>query len=625
MEVEIGKSTTATKKIEQDMDALVLICMEILDNVPDVSSTFKIISEQLGNFFDLDELAFVEHDKEQKALLYCWSRSGDSFVAGLQDNAEYEWKKLVHIASPDGSIVLKADGLERFGLAGGSSVCIALSTSVRDFKGSVLFGDRKSGRDWEMIRPTLVRIANQIFYRLRMLKKEEANRIALDRKFNYDGVTGLLVYNKLIEQVGLNIEANGTKGLACVYTDFSGFKYFNETYGFEQGDLVLGRFARLLKEHYGESGLFCRITSDHFAGFIRGEDTNAILDDYKAFTEEFSEDCNKEYSRTNIVLASGFYTISNSDTSIAAMMDNANEARKKCKEQMAETQVRVYTEDLRQELENVRMINANILKALKNREFHAYLQPKVSLKSGKIEGAEALVRWIRPDGTRVMPDDFIGIAEQNGYITKIDFAVLEQVLEYLEDAVAKDEEVVPVSVNFSRKNNEIDDFVSRVMERISSHHVNPKLIEAEITESVFMADLSEVDSNMRKLRDAGVEVSVDDFGSGYSSLNILAKVAADTIKLDRLFLNNAKKDEKGLTVIRCLTQMLKKLGFMVIAEGVETEEQLTWIRLAECDMVQGFYYAKPMTIEEFRVFLKEFNSREVDFAEESFDNCKVEE
>jgi EAL domain-containing protein (putative c-di-GMP-specific phosphodiesterase class I) len=290
------------------------------------------------------------------------------------------------------------------------------------------------------------------------------------------------------------------------------------------------------------------------------------------------------------------------------MVDNANEARKKCKEQKVETVVKVYTESLRQELENAKAVNSNILKGLKNNEFYAYLQPKVSLKTGKIEGAEALVRWIKPDGSRVMPDEFIGIAEKNGYITKIDFAVLEQVLSYLEEAVNAGEEVVPISVNFSRRNNEFKEFVPSILKRLDQYHVSADLLEAEVTESVFMADLSAVDDNMTRLREHGVEVSVDDFGSGYSSLNILSKISADTIKLDKLFLNNAGKDERGLTVIQYLTKMLKRLGFTVLAEGVETKEQLEWLKMADCDLVQGFYYAKPMSIVEFRKFLQEFNS-----------------
>lgn len=597
------------ERTEQDMDALVLFCMELLENVSDITSALKLISERVGVFFDLDDIVYVEHEDEKVSILYQWSAvDKQAFAMKMCEPDVYVWKRLVHLARPDGSIAYTKAKFAHAQMGKSRATFVSLSTSVRDFTGSVVFADRKEERDWEPIRSTLVRIANQIFYKLRMLKREEETQRVWDKKLNYDGLTGLVVYNKLITEVSEYIAQNGTEQLTCIYTDFSGFQYYNEVYGYEMGDAVLKQLAEALGAKYGADGLFSRLSSDNFVGFVRGVEFEELVADIKVFAKAFTDDCNKEYPLTNLVLAIGIYQAREEDQNVAAMIDNANEARKKCKEQTAETMVRIYTEDLRQELENVRMINSNILKGLKNQEFHAYLQPKVSLKSGKIEGAEALVRWIRQDGTRVMPDQFINIAEQNGYITKIDFAVLEQVLEYLEDAARGGEEVVPVSVNFSRRNNEFEDFVPHVLERLDEHKVSHELIEAEVTESMYMADLSKVDNNMRKLREQGVEVSVDDFGSGYSSLNILANVSADTVKLDRMFLNNVNKDERGLTVIQYLTKMLKRLGFTVIAEGVETEEQLKWMRMADCDMVQGYYYAKPMSIPEFRVFLKDFNA-----------------
>ncbi len=597
------------KKKEQDMDTLVLFCMELLENVSDITSALKMISERVCDFFELENIIFVEHFGEKIQILYqCDAKDKQAFADKICEQERYRWKALVHRARPDGSVACIQNDLIKESLAESRAVLVALSTSVRDFTGSILFVDDNAKRDWEQSRSTLVRIANQIFYKLRTRKREEAARHAMDLKLNFDELTGLAVYNKLIADVKKYIEHNGTKDLACVYTDFSGFQYYNEVYGYELGDSVLKHFAELVSDRYQENGLFSRLSSDNFVGFVHGMEFEEFVKDYKDFAHSFADECNREYPMTNLVLATGIYPVEAQDSNVSTMIDNANEARKKCKEQQAETMVRVYTEDLRQELENVRMINSNILKGLKNGEFHAYLQPKVGLKSGKIEGAEALVRWIRQDGTHVMPDQFINIAEQNGYITKIDFAVLEQVLVYLEEALKEGEEVVPISVNFSRRNNEFEDFVPRVLERLDVHGVSHHLIEAEVTESMYMADLSKVDNNMRKLREQGVEVSVDDFGSGYSSLNILAKVSADTVKLDRMFLNNANKDERGLTVIQYLTKMLKRLGFTVIAEGVETEEQLKWMRMADCDMVQGFYYAKPMSISDFKVFLRDFNA-----------------
>lgn len=587
----------------------VLFSMELLENAPDVRMALRMISERTCGYFDLDDMVCVEHAAGSNRILCQWSETEKvRFAQKMCEEGVYVWGHLIRLTDPDGCVFYSARRMRNVEMGKAQSVLVVLSTSVRDYSGSVVFVDRRRDRDWEREKGTLVRIANQIFYRLRMLQKAENKQRAMDLKLNYDGLTGLPVYNRFIYSAKEYLEHYGNEGLCCICTDFSGFQYFNETYGYETGDGVLRKFADALTARYGNCGLFARVSSDNFVGLVRGMTLEEALTDYRDFTVNFSEGCNGEYPLANLVLSSGIYEVQDQDGSVGAMVDNANVARKKCKEQKVETMVRAYTESLRQEQERVRAINSGILSGLKNGEFHAYLQPKVSLKTGKIEGAEALVRWIRSDGGRVMPDEFIEIAEKTGYVTKIDFAVLEQVLAYLGEAVATGEEVVPISVNFSRRNNEHEDFVPDILKKLEEYHIPNHLLEAEVTESVFMSDLSTVENNMNWLRKKGVEVSVDDFGSGYSSLNMLAKVSADTIKLDRLFLNNAKKDERGLTVIQYLTKMLKRLGFTVLAEGVETEEQLNWMKMADCDLVQGFYYAKPMSIADFRVFLKEFNS-----------------
>jgi len=209
-----------------------------------------------------------------------------------------------------------------------------------------------------------------------------------------------------------------------------------------------------------------------------------------------------------------------------------------------------------------------------------------------------------------MPGQFIDIIEKNGFITKIDFCMLEQVMEYLEEAIAAGEEVVPISVNFSRKHNEFEMFVPSIYKRLDKYKVPAELLEAELTESVFMSDYSQLSENIRNMRARGMKISIDDFGSGYSSLNLLPRVTVDIIKMDKQFLDNtldANQEEQALIVIKYLIKMLKRMGFTVLAEGVETKEQVELLKKADCDIVQGYYYAKPMPIKEFRSFLKRFN------------------
>lgn len=432
-----------------------------------------------------------------------------------------------------------------------------------------------------------------------------------DYKNHYDALTGLPAYHQFIDMVDEYLLMHGKKGHYCVYSDFSNFQYLNEVYGYEEGDYVLQRFAESLMNEYADGIMFCRVTSDHFIGIIYEEDLEQAKESYLAFTSEFTKRCNEKYDQCNLVIVSGIYEITENDRTVASMLDKANDARKMGKEQKVKTSVVLYTDQIKYQTESVKHIVGNMVSAYNNKEFYAYLQPKVSLKTGRIIGAEALVRWIRSDGTKMMPAQFIDIFERNGFITQVDFCVLEQVVEYLEDALLKQEEVVPVSVNFSRRHNETKGFVTEVFQCLETHHVPNNLLEAEVTESVFMSDLSQLDSNLKKFRSQGVEISVDDFGSGYSSLNILGKVDVDTIKLDKQFLDSAAEKENAVTVIKYLIKMLKHLGFKVLAEGVETGEQLQMLKEADCDVVQGYYYAKPMPIHEFRQFLKEFNQKAV--------------
>lgn len=441
----------------------------------------------------------------------------------------------------------------------------------------------------------------------------EKDQRELNRKLNYDALTGLPVYNKFVDKLEAYMAANGKVGLYFVSSDFSNFQYVNEMYGYEVGDRILHDFAVALQEKCQESILFCRVTSDHFVGVLKEDSVEDARQAYLTFTNSFVKRINSRYDQCNLVIATGLYEITENDWSVSSMMDNANEARKQCKTQKVDSAVEIYTDKIRRDLENTRTIVSGMVSAYNNKEFHAYLQPKVSLHTGKVVGAEALVRWIKADGTMVMPGKFIDIFERNGFITKVDFAILDQVMEYLRDALAQGEEVVPISVNFSRRHNEYADFVPNILKRLKDYKVPGNLLEVEVTESVFMSDLNKLTNNLETLRDRGVEISVDDFGSGYSSLNLLSKVAVDTVKLDKQFLDdtmNSEREETALTIIKYLTKMLRHLGFKVLAEGVETSEQLEMLRLADCDIVQGYFYAKPMPIGEFRTFLQEFNERD---------------
>ena len=189
----------------------------------------------------------------------------------------------------------------------------------------------------------------------------------------------------------------------------------------------------------------------------------------------------------------------------------------------------------------------------------------------------------------------------------MDFHILEQVLKYLREVLDRGEAVVPVSVNFSRLHNDDAHFVQKIKELLDGYGIAPGLLEAEVTESIYMYDLNILRENIRRLQQMGVKISIDDFGSGYSSLNVLSKVSADVIKLDKQFLDDYDEDSSP-EFIKYLITMIKHLGYQIIAEGVETKRQAEMLKAAECDMAQGYYYARPMPVSEFNKFLQKQNT-----------------
>ena len=550
----------------ESAEDLVLFCMDLLENVPNLTSALKVISERTCSFFNIDDMICVEVNEAGPSIRYQWNREEKkNFVKRILHPGVFEWDRIRKRADESGAAIYRQSETPNIYKEEAESVMIVMSTASKGLKASVIFSDRHTDRTWEEEKNALCRISHQIFNRLRMLKNAEKDQRELNRKLNYDALTGLPVYNKFVDKLEAYMAANGKTGLYFVSSDFSNFQYVNEMYGYEVGDRILHDFAVALQEKCKEGVLFCRVTSDHFVGVLKEDSVEDARQAYLTFTNSFVKRINSRYDQCNLVIATGLYGITENDWSVSSMMDNANEARKQCKTQKVDSAVEIYTDK------------------------------------------------IKADGTMVMPGKFIDIFERNGFITKVDFAILDQVMEYLRDALAQGEEVVPISVNFSRRHNEYADFVPNILKRLKDYKVPSDLLEVEVTESVFMSDLNKLTNNLETLRDRGVEISVDDFGSGYSSLNLLSKVAVDTVKLDKQFLDdtmNSEREETALTIIKYLTKMLRHLGFKVLAEGVETSEQLEMLRLADCDIVQGYFYAKPMPIGEFRTFLQEFNERD---------------
>ena len=244
-------------------------------------------------------------------------------------------------------------------------------------------------------------------------------------------------------------------------------------------------------------------------------------------------------------------------------------------------------------------IENNMQSALDAGEFEAYLQPQYSVKTERIVSAEALVRWHDPIRKLIPPGEYIELFERNNFITKLDVYVWKQVFKIITKWIEQGREPYPVSINVSPVHFRNRTIIDEITDVINEYNIPLKYIELEITESVLLDDLQYAIDTMEELHNLGFRIAMDDFGSGYSSLNILNKLSLDVLKLDKEFLNDASNSEKGKIVINDIITMAKHLNMEVICEGVETREQVEYLQTTECDKIQGYYYAKPMSLINF--------------------------
>ncbi len=588
-------------------EELIIFSLELLENVADVRVGLKMVADRACRFFGFDEILYIKKHEDLYELLFQWGNRDDaSFESRMLDKSEIMWTQADLDFDDNNTVVLLQSELAQYGLNTMSSV-LGIKYDLADGTSRyMVFVDRLTERNWEIERNTMIRLAGIMFNRIYRMKAEEKARFEAEKQINYDSLTGLLNYSKFLEmteQYLQGVKGNKNAEYYFTYLDFENFQYMNEVYGYSVGDSVLKRFADYLMAFPG-GVYFSRVTSDHYVGLLRDED--GALETIKTYFIDFCNMINAEYKNGNIVLTCGFCKVVGDEDNVSVMVDYANVARK-CGKGSTQTSFWIYSDSIKEKNETEMNVITHMTSALENREFCVYLQPKVNLHTGKCVGAEALVRWQRGEGVLFYPDQFIPVFERNGFITKVDFYVLEEVLRYLRNAMDMGEEVVPVSVNFSRLHNNDETWVDKIKDLLDRYSIPPHLLEVEVTESVYMYDFNGLREKAKRLQDMGVVISIDDFGSGYSSLNVLSKVQADVIKLDRQFLLD-DDNESSTDFIKYLINMIKHLGYRTIAEGVETKEQAEMLKGADCDMVQGYYYARPMPVPNFRKFLFDFNN-----------------
>lgn len=416
-----------------------------------------------------------------------------------------------------------------------------------------------------------------------------------------DRLTKIPNRNTFVEKTQSIIESNPDIKFAIVRFDIESFKIINQLFGTAEGDSILKFIAVKLQEIIEpiKNGTYCRITSDLFAFSIPYESEellNSIIDTLVAAVKMYP-------LNFDITLSFGIYIAENSEYSVRHMLDRAGVAQKATKNNY-KSHVSYFDEALREQEEIEITIVSEMKRALENGEFKIYLQPKVDMRTGEIIGSEALVRWVHPEKGLISPRSFIPIFENNGFITELDYYIFATVSKQLDKWRSEGIPILPVSVNVSRADLYDPNLFPNIVKIVDTYNIPHEFIEFELTESSFISDNHKLVELTYNLQKGGFHVLMDDFGSGYSSLNSLKDIKVDVLKIDINFLPTSTSDERAGKILTSVVSMANALDLKVVVEGVETRDQAVFLISIGAYEAQGYYFFRPMPVEEYEAVLK---------------------
>lgn len=389
------------------------------------------------------------------------------------------------------------------------------------------------------------------------------------------------------------------RNYVIVSIDIDHFKMINNMWNFETGNRILQQIAEILDQELQNNEFFCRKSDDHFLLCLKNEDgQEALTERIQGILAHVSALPKRENLEFLYTLSCGVCFLEDVDYDIHRAIGWASMARKKAKKEKLDSIVYYDSVLLEQAIKEQDIVN-RMEDALNNGEFQVYYQPQVSITDDGVIGAEALARWIKADGKMIYPDEFIPVFEENGFITRLDLYIFEEVCKHIRKWLNQGKTICRVSVNVSQVHLRNEKFYLQYLDIMKKYDIPSQYIELELTESTIFKNKTQMISLMCSLKDAGIKIAMDDFGSGYSSLNLMKDLPIDYLKLDKEFFNTSLDSTRGKAVVKSIAEMACKLQIAVVAEGVETREQVEFLRGINCGIVQGYYYYKPMPLEEF--------------------------
>ena len=381
---------------------------------------------------------------------------------------------------------------------------------------------------------------------------------------------------------------------AVIHLKMRKYRSFCTCFGVKEGEVLVEKMYRVLRKQVKRSELVVFKENATFALMLSYENEEQLRQRIEVITNNL----NMLISNMKLYFAVGVYKVNKKEADVEQLYNNAVLACDMLGEE-AETQIIFYDVEMNNRRIWERKVENDMYSALTNHEFKVYLQPKISTSNEHLAGAEALVRWIHPREGFIPPNKFIPIFERNGFILKLDDYMLEEIAKQQSEWIKQGRKVVPISVIISRAHFAKEDLAEHICGIVDKYQVPHDVIELELTESAFFDDKQVLLDTVKRLRDAGFIVSMDDFGAGYSSLNSLKEMQLDVLKIDADFFRGVEAQERGLLIVSEVIDLAKKLNMKIVAEGIESREQVDFLTEQECDLIQGYFFSKPMPIHEF--------------------------
>ncbi len=372
------------------------------------------------------------------------------------------------------------------------------------------------------------------------------------------------------------------------------YNSFCTCFGVREGEELIEKFYLALKKNIKKKEFMAHNEQADF-GLLLIYDT---IEELERRIIDIEKSLNNILPNIKMYFSAGVCIIDNNDRDVNSLYNNAAIARDMLGED-ADNKIAFFDIEMNKQQLWERKVENEMEKALVKKEFKLYLQPKYSTKEESLAGAEALVRWIHPEEGFIPPNKFIPIFEKNGFILQLDDYMLEQVAMQQAKWIEEGKDVFPISVNVSRAHFTREDLAEHICKIVDKYNVPHNVIELELTESAFFDDKPVLIRTVKALRDYGFIVSMDDFGAGYSSLNSLKELSIDVLKIDADFFRGADSVDRGMLIVSEVIDLAKKLDMKIVAEGIESREQVDFLTQQECDLIQGYYFAKPMPVEEF--------------------------